>query len=415
MDAAVMSRFGRVPSLIGVGIQRTLGQFRHGNRSRLLLSVGGVALAIGLMVVVTSTSIGLATQTSIYSSNVDYWIVPEQGSVSTMAVSVGGPQFGDVHATSTSLQELEEVEYASPVSMRVVRMETMSGDHPEYVLVVGVLGHDGLSVAGLPAGALTPGDPYYANGSYDGPWTGDLVASSAAVSVLNASDGATLRPLGAPTNRSFTVRQVTDASLETGAGELPVVLIHLSELQHLEQSPPRDTADQFLVHTNDPGVRATLVGVYPESTVVERSGVSTQSVVSSELPLAIALTAFLVALLLGTLFVATALGLEVTADRPQLATLTALGFSSRSVGALIATQTLTITIVGGCLGVLLGGLGILLVNAVATITLGAQTIAVPHPVLIPYGVVVAIGIGLLATPYLTWLAHRTHPGEHLTT
>lgn len=409
-----MRRLTRLRGLVGLGIARTVGQFRHGNRNRLLLSMTGVAVAIGLMVVVTSTSLGLATQTTIYSEDVDYWIVPEQGSVSTMAVSVGGPQFGDVHETSQYLTDLQTVEYASPVSMRVVRMNARGITEPEYVLLVGVISHDGLSVAGLPAGALAPGDPYYANGSYNGPWTGDLVAAPATASILNVSEGDTLQPVGTATNRSFTVSHVARDGVQTGAGELPVALVHLSELQALEQSPPRDTADQFLVHTSSPGVRDTLASVYPESTVVERSGLSTQSVVSSDLSLAIALTAFLVALVLGTLFVATALGLEITADRAQLATLTALGYTGRSTSLLIATQTLTITTFGGILGLALGAGGIAVVNRVAADTLGTGTIAVAHPLLAPYGIAVAVAIGLIATPYLAWLARRTTTTEHLT-
>lgn len=413
MVAAPMPRRTRLRSLVGLSIQRTLGQFRHGNRKRLVLSVTGVAIAIGLMVVVTSTSLGLATETTIYGSNVDYWIVPKGGTVSTMAVAVDGPQFGAAHETTDQIAEFDGVEHVTPVSMRVIRMQVQSSGDSEYLLVIGALGQDGVSIAGLPTRNLTPGDPFYADGSYDGRWTGDLIASPAALTVLNASPSDTLIPSGQTTNRSFNIREVSSSGVDTGAGALPVVLVHLSELQALEQTPPRDTADQFIVKTSTPAVRDSLASVYPSSRVVERSGLSASTVVSSDLSLAIALTAFIVALVLGSLFVATSLALEITADRHQLATLTAIGYSAQSLTILVATQTLTVSVLGGLLGLGLALPGIVALNTLATSELGTGSIAILHPGLAVYGLVVALLIGLVCAPYLAWLAARTTTVEDL--
>lgn len=410
-----MTRLCRLRRLVALGVHRTIAQLRAGDRSRLLLAATGVAIAIGLMVVVTATSLGLAAESTIYSADVDYWIVPEAASASTMAVSVGGPQFGDAHPTGEYLTGLDGVESASPIAMQVVRVDAPDADGAEYVLVVGAIGRPGLSVAGLPLDALAPGDPYYANGTYHGGWTGDLVASRAAADILDVQRGDQVSPTRAGANRSFTVRAVHDASTGTGVGDLPVVVVHLAELQALQHAPPRDTADQFLVATSDPGVRDTLAGVYPASRVVERTGVTAQSLVEADLALAMALAAFLVALVLGTLVVTTALGLAITADREALSTLAAIGYAPRSVTTLVTTQVVAVTTIGGVLGVALGGVGILAVNALVGNYVGVETVATAHPVLVPYGVGVAILVGLVSAPYLTWLARHSSGHEHLTT
>lgn len=407
-----MSRWVRIVGLVGLGVHRTIARFRSGDQKRLLLSITGVAIAIGLLVVVTGTSLGLAAETTIQSPDVDYWIVPESDSVSTMAVSVGGPEFGDAHPTAERIARMEGVEAATPVSMRVTRMHATGTNTSEYVLVIGVVGHEEIDVGGLPAGALTPGDPYFASGSYDGAWTGDLVASRAAADILGVQNGEAVTARGAAVSESFEVVSVVDSGVDSGAGGLPVVLVHLGELQALAGEPPRDTADQFLVQSRDAGVRDQLATVYPHSRVVERAGVNSQSVVSSELALAIALTAFIVALIIGMLFTTTALGLEVTADRASLVVLDAVGFSPRSTTVLVATQTVTVTAIGGLLGVGLGAVGIRAVNLLTVRYVTTTQLAVFHPGFLGYGIGVATLIGLLSAPYLAWIARRTTTNEH---
>ncbi|MFB6218303.1 MAG: FtsX-like permease family protein, partial [Halobacteriaceae archaeon] len=324
-----------------------------------------------------------------------------------MAVSVGGPQLGAVHRTSEEIREYPGVTAASPVALDV--LELRHGTAAEYVLVVGVVAAPDLAVAGLPTSALAPGDPYYANGTYAGRWTGDAVLSAAAADLLGAEANDTLTVRG---NYTFTVRSVTAAGagsgVTAGAGSVPVALVHLAELQAVTGTTDSDTADQLLVATDDPGVRERLAGVYPSTDVVARSGVSSDSIADSELALAVGLGA-----LVDGLFLGTTMGLEVTADRRQYATLAAIGVSGRSRGALVVAQVLVVTGLGGVLGVALGGAGILAANRLADALLGAGAVAVAHPALAPYGVGVALLVGLLASPYLVWLAGRTSVLEQL--
>lgn len=396
--------------LIGLSICRLIGRLRGGNRARLLLSIGGVALAICFMLIVTSVSFGLATQSTVHGSDVDYWMTPESASASTMPVSVGGPEFGDVHAANDRIQSISGVAHSSPVAVELTRLG--HGDSETYVVLLGVIAGPDVRVAGLPAAALAPGDPFYANGSYNGTWTGDLVLSEAAGDALNASTtGTTLTP-HTDSDKQFTVVNVSAGTLSSGSGAVPVGLVHLSELQALTTNPPSDTADQILVSTNSRGVRSALADIYPESNVAASSGFSVGSLTSSELALAIALSAFLVALIVGVLFAGTTLGLDVAADRTQFATLAAVGVSTTGRGVVVATQTLVLVGIGGVIGVVMGVAGTVVANSILQSYVGT-TAAVFHPALVPYGLGVALLIGVLAIPYLVWLTNRTNVLDQL--
>ncbi|UPV98935.1 ABC transporter permease [Halorussus gelatinilyticus] len=333
-----------------------------------------------------------------------------------MVVSTDAPQFGAVHPTTAQLTQKEEVRYATPVLMHAMEMHTPGGeDESEYVIVIGVVAHSDVEVAGLSAGPMHAGDPYYANGTYNGTWTGEAVVSPAAAELLNVTNGTSLIPTrGARGNQTLTVTSIGREGVSTGMGQLPVVLVHLSEAQQLTGATTGDQADQILVDTNARNVKSQLENVYPRSTVMARSGLTAQNM-SSGLPLAMSVAALCVAVIVGTLFVGTTMGLEITADQQQYALMGALGLPWRSRAVVVLVQALMVTIVGGIFGLALGYLGIEVTNHLAQQYIAPSAIAVAHPILGVCGVGVAVLIGLLAAPYLLWLTKRTSILDQLNT
>lgn len=395
----------RAVALLELGVTQTLGRFRTADARRLLLTALGVAFAVALMVSVTSVAVGLASGATVQGDGVDYWIVPEGGSASSIAVSVEGPRLGAVHRTAATIQADERVTFATPVQLQILRFSR--GTTSEYVLVAGIVAPaDGQEVVGLPTDGLEPGDPQYANGSYNGSWTGEAVLSSAAAEILEVESGATLAPAG--TNRSFRAVDVARADVSSGVGPIPVMLVHLSELQTVTGTSSGDQADQILVSTNDPSVKPILEGVYPRTEVLTKSGVGGASLSTSSLPLAVAIAALLAAVSIGVLFVATLMGLDVIDNRRIIAAQGAMGFSRRSQTLIVLAQVLTIAGIGGVAGTLLGLAGIVGINTSSNAVFGVQDVAQFHPLLLAYGPVVALAIGLLATPYPAWLAGNTN-------
>ena len=402
-------RLARWLGLLGVSLRRTATKATRTAPRQTAISVAGVAVAVALMLVVTATGLGLVQGTTVRGDAVDYWVVPESSGAATMVVSTDAPKLGDVHAKSEALMENDRVEYATPVQISVVRVRT--GGTNEYVLAVGVVPSPKLDdVAGLSPAPLRPGDPHFANGSYDGEWTGQAVLSTAAAERLNVSQGANVSVTGALSGGGGNDLQVTAVSptdVESGLSGLPVMLVHLSELQSITGAQSNDQADQILVQSSASGLESTLSESFEGATAVTRAGFTAQQTADSDLPLAMAVAALLIAVVVGALFVATTQGLQVEADSEQLAALSAMGFSRRGRATLLVGQALALTLVGGVLGIGLAYVAVVVTNVAATRSIAPVPIADFHPLLVVYGLGVSALIGLLVAPYLLAMEGRT--------
>lgn len=398
----------RVIPILTIATARLSGRLRVAPQ-RIILTAFGVAIAIGLMVSVTGVAAGLASQAVIESEDVDYWMVPESTSANSVSVSAGGVKLGNVHSTAQSLNNDGRIEYATPVLITLVPFEETSSGEQTYVLTVGLIPDTASNndVYGLSPNSLTPNDPYYADGGYDGSWTGELVINNAAGSLLNTSSSEQITSSRAP-NRDFTVTNVSAGSAPSLGGNIPIALMHLSELQSISGSQSGDQANQILISTNN-RIKNDLEAQYPDTTITQRSGLNAQEVSSSNLPLAIATAALISALVIGILFVTTLMGIEVNASRQELGMLSAIGFSRRSRSLIIATETIAISLLGGIIGTIFGFLGIQAINiASASIdTVNIDTVARFDPRLVVYALVIAAFIGLVGSLYPVILSIRT--------
>lgn len=177
----------RILAMLEVGVTWIRRRLFRGGCWQPAVTIIGVSLAIALPVIVTGVSVGLATETSVYRTDVDYWIVSESASTSTMAVSVGGPALGQTHAKGDRIANMDGVTAVSPVTIEMLRLE--HSNNTEYVLVAGVVANEEIAVLGMDTSALTPGDLLDANGSYVGESTGEMLISPVTASLLNLTEG----------------------------------------------------------------------------------------------------------------------------------------------------------------------------------------------------------------------------------
>jgi putative ABC transport system permease protein len=351
-------------------------------------------------VVVTGIGIGLAASTTVYDDGTDYWIVPESDTAESPLLSTDGPQFGNVHEATERITSMEGVDTATPVLSQIYRIE--ANDTGEYVLVFGIINQPGLdTVLGLDTASLTAGDPYHASETP----TDQLVLSSGAAELLGVTEGDTITVR----NTEFTVAAISERSGST-VGNVPTALVHLSELQAITGADQYDQADQFVVKTQSAAVKSDLEGVYPESSVYSRTGMVVSQTLDSDLALALSLTSFIVAVVIGTLFVVTTMGLEIVADSRNLITLSAIGISTRSQLGIVGMQIFTTVGIGGILGGIVGLGAVTLVNRVAIRTLTNDPIALFHPLLGVYGFLVSIVIACVSVGYLLVLTRRVTGG-----
>ena len=384
---------------------------RRSGLSRLTVSIAVIAVAIAIFVVVAGASLGVASQPAVDDAESEYWIAPESADTLTTVTAADGPQLGDVHQTSAELEAHEEIDRATPVLVEVLEFRTEFDGEAQYVMAIGVITtEDRGSVAGVSTEGLAASDPYYADGTYDGEFSGDVVLTRAGAEVLDAEDGDGLiitRPGPGAVDQSFSVASVSDQDARTVQGEVPVAVFQLSELQSFTGAANGDQADQILVDADSEAAVPIMEDAYPQASVIERDSAGGDRLLDSELPLAMSLSALLISLVVTTLVIATATGIEIEADRQNLAVLAALGLSSRSTTGMVLTRTLALAAIGGLVGAVLGSLGIVLVNTLVETYLAVPGFAMLTWQIASYGVGVAILAGLLAAPYPVFLARRT--------
>jgi putative ABC transport system permease protein len=120
----------------------------------------------------------------------------------------------------------------------------------------------------------------------------------------------------------------------------------------------------------------------------------------------VAVTALVTALAVGTLLVGTTMGLATVDDRRSVATFAAVGFSERSRVLLVLVEVLSVAIIGGLLGLVLGVWGIALTNAASRWYVGVPVATVDLRLLVA-GLAVSVLVGLFAAAYPLWLSRRT--------
>jgi putative ABC transport system permease protein len=405
------SRLARLIGVLGFATRRTAARMRGAERTQILLSIGGVAVAVSLLLLVTSVGVGLSASETVRASNADFAIIPAGGS--SAVTDVGRARLGQSHRVAERLSARDDVVHATAIRtefMRVRPAANASGPpigESVDLLVVGASStrEDGV-IAGLPTDALGRTDSHYANGTYNGTFTGEAVLSTAAAERLGATEGTVLQPqTRADTDRPFRTVAVREPT-RAGVGQLPVALVHLSELQTVVGATGDDAADQLFVEAQSSAVRDDLARVYPETVVVSRDDLFASASGRSSLPVAIALAAFVVALVVGTLFMVTTMGFELAADREERAVMRAIGVSGASRAAIVVVQAFVVAIAGGIAGVALWLAGLGAANALAAEFAGAP-VAAFRPVLAGYGIAVALLIGLLTVPYLLVAAWRS--------
>ncbi len=405
------TRRAKAVGLVRLGVARVRYRLLAGSTRQTLLSVLGVALAVTLVLSVTSVSLGLASQGEVRTEAADFWVVPAENQGSAI-VGVEGTRFGQVHPVAERLNARGDVAHATPVLSDITRIRAGGGE-PTQVFVVGVIpGEEGGSIIGLPTDALSPGDPYYANGGYDGRWTGQAVLSKSATTALNVSDGERLTATGSD-QRTYQLRvEESHRAQAPGLAQFPVAVVHLSEAQRLTGAANSDKADRFLVDSTDPAVREVLTGLYPNSEVVSQRGLMAHNLRTSDLPLAMSVAAGLIAVVAGVLTIVTTTGFEVADDGESRAVLAAMGVSRSTRYGLIVTETVATAAMGGLAGIL-GWLAV--VGAIAAAGEGGATVptAVARPELAAYGFVLAVLVGLLSLPFLLLFTRRSSLVEAL--
>ncbi len=414
-----------------------LGRWRSLRHVRLqgVLAIAAIAAAVALPVVLISVGGGVSAHELADLENAGYQIV----------VSAGGSH-GIVgsHNLSRQITAIGSVSVASPIlSVAIDAFNSTSPTAPvSPVLAEGVIPDEftptlGPTESGLFPSPLPLGDPtdlvHYANGSYDGPASYDVLVSTplAAAKGIHVGQQIVLSP---STNRSDGIAYNVTATFgvppsllgPTGAF---AVLLPLSDLQVMTGYGPAtgasvyDAADTIEVAVK--GAAATdpsaLEAVRDQvQAIVPLYGVTSLLQEAQQLQSASAvLTGFYLALssvglTVGLIFLALVLLRRVETERRSISIRRALGVPGRSIAAGILAEGATLALLGSVTGIVAGWIVVAALARWATSTVReAAALAVFDPWTLGAIALGVVALSALAAGVATRAALRTEISEAL--
>jgi len=267
-----MSRLTQLVGLSGLGVRRVFGRLRGAAPGRMTVCILGVAVAVALLVVVTGVSLGLASSTTVESEDIDYWIVPDDNGAGSVPLESEGARLSQVHEVTAELTRDDRIDYASPVVLQPLQLTNPATGDREYVVAVGVIPTgDQRRVADMDISPLDTEYSHYADdGTYDGQWSGEFVASPAVTERLALTQGDTVDVGNSDRSPHLLISMIVRWLLVSVKSQRLRCRLQSYNLTGLDSA---DQADQILVSTTDPTVESDLAGVYPQTDVVSRAGI----------------------------------------------------------------------------------------------------------------------------------------------
>ena len=360
---------------------------------RAFLTSLGIGLAVGLVVVLLALSSGIQSSatTLATASGVDLL----GASANTTITSFEFPPFYGAHALASQVPRADpNVATASPwlISQLVFGNATLwakantsavpSGWSPTGSGSVGWIpsGNTGIQVPTLynGSGFTYPGDPHYANGSYNGPSTHEIVLDQALAAVLGVRVGALvwLSPVAPASSQELTgwYQNATPFRVVGISGPfwlIPAALLaflYLSEMQELVggASASTDYASVLLIHLADPTTASTdqsrLQAAFPALTVFSLANIlgEVQHVVN--LYRTFGTLVGLIGIVVAALFTTTVLQMSVDDRSRELALLRAIGHTRAAIGTFVVEEAVVLAAVGLAIGLPIAYVGTVVMN-----------------------------------------------------
>lgn len=409
-------------ALVGRGLKR-----RPVRAAMLVMAVG---MAVALLVSLQSLAAGfLAAQTAeLRDRPVDVLLQAPATRGDLRQTGLPPPGILDAHALSARLDARDGIASASPTleallvtrdrdgaAVQVVAQGVIPGDHAEAMSPAQRAKFDGYFSAS--------DDPRYANGSYAGPRSGEVVVSRGLAERLGLARGDFAAFAPSPTENATQHRVVgIFESPFTGTGTVGgvhVALFPLAELQERVGVDARDAATRIALRLDDDvrrdgaateRVLAALAADHPGLDVLtkeeELQSARERAAVSAGFYTAVAY----VSLVVSALFVASVMIMEVQERRRDLGVLRAIGFSRASVFRDVALEALALVAMGTAVGLLVGWAGSEALSSYFRAGYGLDVDFTDFtPGLALLSAAQSLVVGVLAALYPAWLASRVDP------
>jgi len=341
----------------------------------------GIGLAVGLVVLLLALSNGIQTSATTLATESGVDLIAT--SANTTLVSGEFPPVSEAHSLATRIPTADpNVATASPWLVSDLVFGNLSlwsaannssvpaGWTPTESGTVGWIPSDnsGIETPDLDGGSgfTAPGDPHYANGTYSGAETHEIVIDQGLATVLRASVGSAVW-VGAseppsPSALRGWYANATEFRVVGISGPfwlIPSALlafVYLSELQAIVGggTPATDYASLVLIHLTDPttaaGDQSRLEAAFPALTVFTLSDIlgEIQHVVSLYRTFGELIGA--IGVVVAALFATTVLQMSVDDRSREIALLRAVGHSRSSVGSMVVEEAVVLSLFGLAVG-----------------------------------------------------------------
>ncbi|MCI4336673.1 MAG: ABC transporter permease [Thermoplasmata archaeon] len=405
-------------------------------KGRTTVTILGIGLATALVVVLLAVSQGVQTSSASLAaaSGVDLLITSANTSLSSgtfppVAGAHGLPsrvEAADPNVATASPwlvssllfanQSLYEASNASPTGSGVP-----GGWAPTSSGVVGWIPADntGLETPPLLSGTgFAPAtDDHFANGTFAGPSTHEVVLDQGLATVLHAGVGSTIwvgaSSVSGPSELAGWFSNATSFRVVGLSGPfwlLPSALLgffYLSELQTVVSGPTQaeDAASVVLVHLDDPSQAAAdqtrLTTAFPSLTVFTLNNILGAVANAVSIYRTFGVLVGVVGVVVATLFTTTVLLMSVDDRSKEIAVLRALGYPRTTIGRFVVEEGLLLALFGFAVGLPLGAFGAVALNdflrrLVTGLPSGFSFISLDAAVILS-GLVEVLVVGLVAS------------------
>lgn len=391
-------------------------QLRHA-RLRTALSVIGVALAVLAATLLAATGVGVVQtgQEKFEAADRDLWITG--GPVEFAPGTVGGIQnsIRDSHRVSAQLRSRDDVATVGTLLFQTVYVSANNSSEYRTLAALGVPSSGGLRIT---EGRGFSGDPHYANGTYSGPMTHEILIDQRTAALFNVSVGDSLN-VGGTISTASAHRFVIVGISPTGSQFLgvPTITMPLSELQEITGKTGSDPATLLTVKTTESAsvstVQRELAREYPQYTVRTNQEQLRATVERQAVILAGGTSLVVLAILAGLALTLNALLSMLVQQAEVYAALRSLGTSMTTLTLTALIQTMFVGVFGGSLGLLAAVPAAIGLNRVIAAFIGFTNVVRVTPELILLGGGIALLMSLLSSVVAGIYLIRMNPLEVL--
>jgi putative ABC transport system permease protein len=372
----------------------------------------GVTLAVLATVLLVGTGIGVVEtgQQQFDRADRDLWVTG--GPVQFAPTQPGGVRNSvyDAHQLSAELSAREDVKIASPLLFQTVYV-SRDGEEFQTLAAMGVRGAGGVSISN---GRGFANNNHYANGTYGGPRTRELLIDRRTATLLNVSVGDDIYIGGTLAGARETRYTVVGVS---GTGNqflgTPTVTLPLSELQSLTGKTATDPATLLTLTTpqdvNARVVESRLQKEYPEFDVRTNREQLQATLERQAVIIAGGVSLVVLAIVAGLALTLNILLAMVYQQLPEYAALKALGTSTTVIAGTAVLQAVVVGLLGMTIGVGLAVPFATGVNALAFAVTGFDNVVRLTPRVLAVGPLVALMMALVSGAIASWRITRIDP------